>query len=79
MRCYLHGDVTEHDPALVYCAACDAFVPVSHFYEPDAHSWSRYSDYYRFEVMRKNFKRGPGMAFDGTRYTRPQKARNILA
>ncbi|WP_081936017.1 YozE family protein [Burkholderia sp. 9120] len=30
-RYYLHGDQTEHDPALYYCAQCDAFSPAEHF------------------------------------------------
>jgi hypothetical protein len=31
IRYYLHGDVTEHNPRLVFCIRCDRFVPRSHF------------------------------------------------
>ena len=79
MRYYFHGDIKEGEPDLVYCAKCDAFEPISHFYEPCVHSWSRHTDYERFERMRKKFDRMPGMAFDGTEYTRPRNAPNIFA
>jgi hypothetical protein len=62
MRYYLHGDYAEHDPKLIYCAKCDLFEPVAHFYERDAHSWSRHTDYERYEAMRKNFGRHPRRA-----------------
>jgi hypothetical protein len=73
MRYYCHGNFTEHDPTLVYCAKCDAFVPVDHFYEKDVHRQSRHSDYERYEATLKAFKLKDGQC------TRPPNAPNIFA
>jgi hypothetical protein len=31
MRYYLHGDMAEHDSAMVYCAECEPFEPIGTF------------------------------------------------
>jgi hypothetical protein len=70
-RYYLHGDVTEHDPELVYCVKCDLFVPASHF-TPDAHPWSRHTDLERYEYqLKRRWRVPPG-------FQRPADAKNIF-
>jgi len=76
-RYYFHGDVTEFNHTLVYCAKCDSFEPVAHFYESNAHNWSKQSDYDRYERMRKSFARKDCTLH--LKYTRPPNAQNIFA
>jgi hypothetical protein len=76
-RYYVHGDIAEQDSAEVYCAKCDTFEPVSHFYEPMAHSWSSHTDYERYERMRKGFARRDCPLHE--HYFRPLNATNIFA
>lgn len=69
-RYYLHGDQTEQDPALYYCAQCDWFSPAEHFEsEHGPKTVERYLSNLRYwsspERSRANWRR-------------PDKAVNIL-
>jgi hypothetical protein len=81
MRYYLHGDVTEHDPNLLYCARCDAFVPEAHWHQPDVHSWSRSpnGEYERYRRGWKFLYDKDGLLARGSKFVRPKNARNLFA
>lgn len=51
-RYYFHGDRTEHDANLYYCAFCDLFQPLDHHMQ-DSHPKVRLSDYEKFKRMEK--------------------------
>jgi hypothetical protein len=71
MRYYLHGDEKEEEPGIYYCRACDAFVPINHFYE-DCSEENDFKRYQRTLRIWKEIKKS------GTYYTRPKDAKNIF-
>lgn len=76
MRYYLHGDQSEIDPNLWYCARHDEFQTLDHFHtgwhaEQSDQDYTRlHSDLERIHETLKNLGNG---------YHRPPNARNCLA
>ena len=79
MRYYFHGDVTEHDPNLAYCARCDLFVSRAHFHDPRQHRRSQCTDYERYLWSRKAYRSYCRDRRFAAVYTRPDDAPNLFA
>jgi hypothetical protein len=79
MRYYFHGDMTEHDPSLAYCARCDLFVNLAHFHDQDQHRGSRSTDRERYAWSRKAYRSYRRDACFAATHTRPDNAPNLFA
>ncbi len=74
-RYYLHGDQGEDDPALFFCARCDAFTNADHFDDPQQHSGETHGERYLASLDRWN-RRSPNSK---AAWRRPVDAVNLLA
>jgi hypothetical protein len=74
-RYYVHADEKEGQPGTYYCAACDCFESVSHFYGPD-HNRIVDNDYVRYKQSLKGWKQ---VKKRGSRFRRPENPPNYYA
>lgn len=74
-RHYLHGDQGEDDPALFFCARCDAFTDADHFNDPQQHSGETHGERYLASLDRWN-RRSPDSK---ATWRRSADAVNLLA
>ncbi len=76
VRYYLHGDVAENDPTLIFCVKCDTFEERAHFTSKTHSAFSPDTDLERFERSRVLFYARPTKSLRN--YHRPAGAPNIF-